>query len=116
MITRADLYNDIKEITDLGQKINRFYVSFDQNDCISSNIKGHYYEFERLLNWIESNCVCNGKFLPITKLILYTETCVHTFVINPLADLVDGDSRDSYVYVNVPLIDKNLNFVDPKDL
>lgn len=121
MMKPTDIQNDIIEIQHLGQTIDRFYISYDKNKNITCNERKRFKEFWPLIDSIKETCVCKGEFLPITKLVLYTETCVHCFVANPLIqnpleDLKDRASMDSYVYVNVPLLSDKLELLDAQDL
>lgn len=121
MMKRTDILNDIMEIQRLGQTIDRFYISYDRNKNITCNERKRFKDFWPLIDSIKETCECQGEFLPITKLVLYTETCVHCFVSNPLienplVDLKDRASMDSYVYVNVPLLSDKLELLDAQDL
>jgi len=112
-MTREFLEHEMNEIRRINSlEFDTFYMTISDQNC-KSNRWGKMNKFEDALKYAEESRDYVGGCLPIERLVLINERCIHVWVKNPLWDCVDGDPEDSHVYVNVPLINKNEWFVDP---
>ena len=104
-MTKQELLNELKELTELNGKPYSFFLSWKTAPNIESRVRDKITRLYEFITKMEESSECIEGNLPFDLLCIYFNTCVVVFRLDKDWNGVDYGSWESHDIFAVPFVD-----------